>query len=1394
MEREHTVNMSVTNGAECICNPEILLGTNYGLWNFEKEIAPRGTLLDLNAAWELFLSKQDFDNDVSFKEDYYHQHTVVDITDKDGNVIGQEVFEDGDTKYTLMDGDNETNATFVIKANKGPVEHIEWEQGNLILYYTKTRPVQSADINSGVPLHYVYDSDGNVVIDSKTGNPLIYDYVKIPVIEIFDNDETHKLFPWFADNQHTVRLRQTLDDPEDQNAGHLGDLAITSESELFVAKERYTPNSGNTLVSLQSLFDQLKQDLGIAPTYETVNDLVDSEGASVHKRANGSTLSSVLTTENTTSIADAINELVEGDSKYHQLIDGEDSKLPANIAQHLAFSNYILDNVSEWNNNIYNIVDALNWITDNNLGPFLTALSEGIITSNQEKTVTQALNNIYSLVIANRNRIGYVNGAYAVLNTDANDTLTNAINEVDQHTNALASEVGIREQKNSSNETYYDNPNLNDITKGRLRFGQTNKNNTTIIEDINELQAQIGNLNSSTSGVASPLPLTTDNKSTLVQAINEVDLHADNNSSIIGATYSTNVDGQFVSPITNLTTDNKSNIVSAINELDSQLGDLSNLTTDSQTSIVDAINEVIAEQPIVYQDTTDSNSGVKLKDQNNISGKKSLVVGEKNQAKTHSFVSGSENTANGNYTLISGYKNTTTNTNVTVFGDENTVSGQFNLVNGKDNTVSGNNNLVHGQSNTLISSEQSVVLGKNNTINCEEVTAIGSDIEVTENSVNAIGLGQNIQLKGSNTIALGKNNQLGENSVTLGQSNNVATGDLALGKNNLITSSNSYTLGNNNSLITGTNNVVLGQYNSTTGNTNYILGKDQTVVGEKNIVISNKEQSIEKNNAIVIGNPLKVNNSSTNIGGDIYIDTHDTQNKLQDITFVDLNNWCADNNAVSLNGTKFLDTSHVVQALKVYLTKTYTDKALLRFKMQDENENGYILVQGNTCRVYLKGSWFFTDDIENGWSRQDGTYLKVVRKTVVTQEGDRVTKYYLAFMDQLSTDAEVDTVGAQRSNTEDFGTIDLTHAFGAVAMDDIDEALDLENRFNTKVDKTAKIITKYRNSNGVLTDKVQDFVDPNNANVSADITLDLEDSFGVSIGDYQLKSEKGQAGGYVPLNASGTVDAQYLPSYVDDVQDVWAEYQVDSLTGAVVDVHLYELETHTVPTTGEEYVVRGSEILEGEGGKIYVEAQPSQKTFSTQFRWTGTRFIAIGFSNIVIGSVAGTAFDAARGVALEEGLEDHIKSGTTTIPVMNESTGLQEVDENGNPIYVVYKPNPHNVTAQQLPVVVDDPASDDNINADEHFIREYNVLTAIQELFDRLGAKEAITNDLISIIGDPQDIIDLDDDTTDDQVPTIISVLLETKEKVDNIEIITNEEIDESVNTYFDLTPIPVIA
>jgi hypothetical protein len=59
---------------------------------------------------------------------------------------------------------------------------------------------------------------------------------------------------------------------------------------------------------------------------------------------------------------------------------------------------------------------------------------------------------------------------------------------------------------------------------------------------------------------------------------------------------------------------------------------------------------------------------------------------------------------------------------------------------------------------------------------------------------------------------------------------------------------------------------------------------------------------------------------------------------------VNLNDWCKSNNASSLNGEKFLDTQHVINALKVYLTREYPDTAIIRFTMQEDDENGIIFV------------------------------------------------------------------------------------------------------------------------------------------------------------------------------------------------------------------------------------------------------------------------------------------------------------------------------------------------------------------------------------------------------------------------------------------------------------------
>jgi hypothetical protein len=58
---------------------------------------------------------------------------------------------------------------------------------------------------------------------------------------------------------------------------------------------------------------------------------------------------------------------------------------------------------------------------------------------------------------------------------------------------------------------------------------------------------------------------------------------------------------------------------------------------------------------------------------------------------------------------------------------------------------------------------------------------------------------------------------------------------------------------------------------------------------------------------------------------------------------------------------------------------------------------------------------------------------------------------------------------------------------------------------------------------------------------------------------------------------------------VDDVIDVWAEYEVDGLTKDLINVHLYQI-INNIDEDGIDVILRGEPIVSGEKGKIYVEA------------------------------------------------------------------------------------------------------------------------------------------------------------------------------------------------------------
>ena len=132
---------------------------------------------------------------------------------------------------------------------------------------------------------------------------------------------------------------------------------------------------------------------------------------------------------------------------------------------------------------------------------------------------------------------------------------------------------------------------------------------------------------------------------------------------------------------------------------------------------------------------------------------------------------------------------------------------------------------------------------------------------------------------------------------------------------------------------------------------------------------------------------------------------------------------------------------------------------------------------------------------------------------------------------------------------------------------------------------------------------------------------------------------KGQADGFAPLDGNGLVPANHLPSYVDDVIEVYATYEVSS-TGGLTNVQLYTDATHQTPVTGES-------------GKIYINVANGEPPY--QFRWSGTKFVDSNTSSLIIGEITGTAFEGSRGKHLEDVVSSMPRNLISNISIANRN-------------------------------------------------------------------------------------------------------------------------------------------
>ena len=280
----------------------------------------------------------------------------------------------------------------------------------------------------------------------------------------------------------------------------------------------------------------------------------------------------------------------------------------------------------------------------------------------------------------------------------------------------------------------------------------------------------------------------------------------------------------------------------------------------------------------------------------------------------------------------------------------------------------------------------------------------------------------------------------------------------------------------------------------------------------------------------------------------------------------------------------------------------------------------------------------------------------------------------------------------------------LKEELTAAINKEVSDRTTADNTLNTKIDK-----------------EISDRTAADTA-LKTELTEDIND---VLAALNAFKATKAQANGLASLDENGKVPAGQLPSYVDDVIDVYATYDVSD-TNEVTNIKLYTDENHTTAVVGE-------------AGKSYNDITPDHPGY--QFRWSGTTWVQIVSGGLIIGEITGTAFDGAKGKALEA-----VANG---LPI-NSVSSLARFEANGNNVNLlydsaskgngnIYKANPSSFIS--IPAVTTTKAgvmtAADKVKLDTTLPKQIS-----DEVAARTAADEAIRGELADDIA--QEVLDRD--------------------------------------------------
>lgn len=182
---------------------------------------------------------------------------------------------------------------------------------------------------------------------------------------------------------------------------------------------------------------------------------------------------------------------------------------------------------------------------------------------------------------------------------------------------------------------------------------------------------------------------------------------------------------------------------------------------------------------------------------------------------------------------------------------------------------------------------------------------------------------------------------------------------------------------------------------------------------------------------------------------------------------------------------------------------------------------------------------------------------------------------------------------------------------------DADTALD--TKLTTAINKEVQDRTAADTALGTRIDTEVTARTEADAALKTELTEDIQ---GVQDALDAFIATKAQASGLASLDENGKVPSEQLPSYVDDVIDVYATYD-KSPTRDLSNIALFADADHNTPITGE-------------AGKIYQNVTTGEPGY--QFRWTGTTWSLIVSGGVVIGEITGTAYDGGKGKTTTDNL------------------------------------------------------------------------------------------------------------------------------------------------------------